>query len=190
MHVSQYIIGCLSTCDEPLRNGSCSRTVGCCQADLPRGVRYYEGFFNSFYNTTAIWRQTPCNYVTVMEMAAFNFSTTYLTTRVFYDADDSRTPVVMEWGITRETCQQAKINRTAPYACVSDHSDCVDGDAGYRCRCSDGFRGNPYIQDGCKDIDECLDNVTYPCAGICENTLGNFTCSCPRGRDMLLPARA
>ena len=150
MHVSQYIIGCLSTCDEPLRNGSCSRTVGCCQADLPRGVRYYEGFFNSFYNTTAIWRQTPCNYVTVMEMAAFNFSTTYLTTRVFYDADDSRTPVVMEWGITRETCQQAKINRTAPYACVSDHSDCVDGDAGYRCRCSDGFRGNPYIQDGCK----------------------------------------
>jgi len=180
-----YIIGCLSTCDEPLRNGSCSRTVGCCQADLPRGVRYYEGFFNSFYNTTAIWRQTPCNYVTVMEMAAFNFSTTYLTTRVFYDADDSRTPVVMEWGITRETCQQAKINRTAPYACVSDHSDCVDGDAGYRCRCSDGFRGNPYIQDGCKDIDECLENVTYPCAGICENTLGNFTCSCPRGRDMV-----
>ena len=145
----QYIIGCMSTCDVAPKNGSCSGDAGCCQADLPKGVQYYKGYFNSFYNTTAIWRQTPCNYVTVMEMAAFNFSTTYLTTRVFYDADDSRTPVVMEWGITRETCQQAKINRTAPYACVSDHSDCVDGDAGYRCRCSHGFTGNPYIIGGC-----------------------------------------
>ncbi|CAN6167462.1 unnamed protein product [Urochloa humidicola] len=181
-----YIIGCLSTCDEPLRNGSscASGKAGCCQADLPRGVQYYQSFFNELYNTTKIWRNTPCNYVTVMESAAFNFSTTYLTSTVFYDTDGSRTPVVMEWGITKDTCEQARINKTA-YACVSDHSDCVDNDAGYRCRCSDGFNGNPYIVGGCTDINECLDNATYPCAGICENTPGSFTCSCPRGKSMV-----
>ncbi|CAN6174811.1 unnamed protein product [Urochloa humidicola] len=180
-----YIIGCMSTCDGGAapKNGSCSG-AGCCQADLPRGVRYYQGFFNSLYNTTKIWRETPCNYVAVMASAAFSFSTTYLTSTAFYDADDGRTPVVMEWGITRETCEQARTNKTA-YACVSDHSDCVDNEAGYRCRCSDGFEGNPYITNGCTDINECLDNVTYPCPGICKNTLGNFTCSCRRGRSMI-----
>ncbi|CAN6211122.1 unnamed protein product [Urochloa humidicola] len=185
MWSDSYIIGCMSTCDggEAPKNGSCSG-AGCCQADLPRGVRYYQGFFNSFYNTTEIWRETPCNYVAVMATAAFSFSTTYLTSPAFYDADDARTPVVMEWGITKETCEQARINKTA-YACVSEHSDCVDGEAGYRCRCSSGFEGNPYITNGCTDINECLDNVTYPCRGVCENTLGNFTCSCPRGRSMI-----
>ncbi|CAL5063665.1 unnamed protein product [Urochloa decumbens] len=181
-----YIIGCLSTCDEPLRNwSSCfSGNAGCCQADLPRGVQYYQSFFNDLYNTSEIWNKTPCNYVTVMESAAFNFSTTYLTSTVFYDTDDSRTPVVMEWGITKDTCQQAGIDKTA-YACVSDHSDCVDNDAGYRCRCTKGFEGNPYIVGGCSDINECLDNATYPCAGICENTPGSFTCACPRGKSMV-----
>ncbi|CAD6224394.1 unnamed protein product [Miscanthus lutarioriparius] len=185
MQSDSYVIGCMSTCDDPPKNGSCSGTAGCCEAELPRGVRYYQGFFNELYNTTRIWRKAPCNYITVMESAAFNFSTTYLTSTAFYDADDSRTPVVMEWGIARQTCEEAKANETA-YACVSDHSDCVYSDAaGYRCRCSSGFEGNPYILDGCTDINECLDNATYPCAGICENTLGDFTCSCPRGRNMI-----
>ncbi|XP_066399678.1 putative wall-associated receptor kinase-like 16 [Miscanthus floridulus] len=185
MQSDSYVIGCMSTCDDPPKNGSCSGTAGCCEAELPRGVRYYQGFFNELYNTTRIWRKAPCNYIAVMESAAFNFSTTYLTSTAFYDADDSRTPVVMEWGIARHTCEEAKANETA-YACVSDHSDCVYSDAaGYRCRCSSGFEGNPYIVDGCTDINECLDNATYPCAGICENTLGDFTCSCPRGRNMI-----
>ncbi|KAL6655397.1 hypothetical protein ACP70R_006223 [Stipagrostis hirtigluma subsp. patula] len=184
----QYVIGCMSTCDRDTtpNNGSCSSGAGCCQADLPKGVRYYQSFFNENYNTTGQkWRTTPCNYIAVMESAAFNFSTTYLTSTVFYDTDGSRTPVVMEWGITRNTCKEAKIDKTVPYACVSSNSDCVNGEAGYRCRCSNGYKGNPYIIDGCADIDECLDNATYPCAGICKNTLGSSTCSCPRGQTMV-----
>ncbi|CAN6182764.1 unnamed protein product [Urochloa humidicola] len=187
MQSDSYISGCMSRCDAPLKNGSCSLASGCCQAELPRGVQYYHGFFNDLFNTADIFfsRIHPCNYVTVMESAAFSFSTTYLTSTVFYDTDDARNPVVMEWGITRQTCERANINKTTPYACVSNHSDCVNSDAGYRCRCSDGFKGNPYIVGGCTDINECLDKVTYPCDGICENTIGHFTCSCPRGRSMI-----
>ncbi|KAL6844841.1 hypothetical protein ACP4OV_025500 [Aristida adscensionis] len=184
-----YVIGCLSECNKEIprltpTNGSCSG-AGCCQAGLPRGVQYYTGFFNENYNTSKIWRENRCNYITVMESAAFNFNTAYLTTTVFYDTDDANTPAVMEWGITRDKCEDFTTNKTKPNACVSSHSYCVDGDAGYRCNCSLGYEGNPYISEGCKDINECLDNVTYPCNGICNNTLGSYTCSCPQRKTMI-----
>ncbi|KAJ1253928.1 hypothetical protein BS78_K151300 [Paspalum vaginatum] len=187
-----YTIGCLSKCDDivPKVNSSCTGTDGCCQVNyLPRGVRYYRGFFNSLYNTTNhTWNKTPCNYVTVIERAAFNSSTTYLTlTAPFDDRDEHTAPVVMEWAIRRgTTCQEAKTDKNTSYACVSNNSYCATNDAGYVCRCSDGYQGNPYVVDGCTDIDECIENLAYPCNGtaICKNTPGSFTCSCPRGESM------
>ncbi|KAF8690123.1 hypothetical protein HU200_041362 [Digitaria exilis] len=145
-----YAISCMSSCDGQIpKNGSCSG-VGCCQADVPRGVHYFRGYFNPLYNTTARkWWKTPCSYVGVIENKAFDFNTTYLTSTEFYDTEGSRIPIVMEWAITRNTCEEAKINKNTPYACVSNHSHCITNDAGYACMCSDGYRGNPYIVGGC-----------------------------------------
>ena len=132
------------------KNNSCSSTAGCYQVDLPQGVRYYHGYFNPLYNTSQIWREHPCNYVTVMEKAAFNFSTTYVTSTLFYDRDHAQTPVVMEWAITQHTCAEAKISKTTPYACVSNNSYCSTNYVGYVCKCLDGYEeGNPYIVGGC-----------------------------------------
>ncbi|RLM86162.1 hypothetical protein C2845_PM04G18860 [Panicum miliaceum] len=149
MWSNSHIIGCSSTCDIALKNGSCSSTDGCCQANLPNGVQNYISCFNKDYNTSQIWQRTPCNYVAVMETAAFKFSTTYLTSTVFYDMDNSLKPTVLEWGIARNTCEEAR-TRKADYACVSNNSDCIDNNyVGYRCKCSPGYKGNPYVPDGC-----------------------------------------
>lgn len=146
----QCTTGCLLTCDDIPKNGSCSCKAGCCQLDLQKGVQYYQGFFNPLNATTKIWSNHSCNYITVMESSAFNFSTTYLTSTVFYDdTEQSRTPVVMKWTIARNiTCEEAKINKMS-YACVSDNSYCSMNDAGYVCKCLDGYEGNPYIVGGC-----------------------------------------
>ncbi|TVU09905.1 hypothetical protein EJB05_43404, partial [Eragrostis curvula] len=147
-----YIIGCLSTCNQghnTPKNGSCSG-AGCCQADLPRGVMSYHGFFNPNYNNSQN-RGTPCNYVALMEAKSFHFSTTYLTTPASFDISKARARVVMDWAITRNTCEEAKIDKSTPYACRSNNSNCVFKEVGYGCRCSSGYTGNPYIIDGCTE---------------------------------------
>lgn len=55
----------------------------------------------------------------------------------------------MQWAITRNTCEEAKIDKNTAYACVSNNSHCITNDAGYACTCSNGYRGNPYIVGGC-----------------------------------------
>ncbi|VAI33321.1 unnamed protein product [Triticum turgidum subsp. durum] len=123
----------------------------------------------------------------LMEEAAFNFRTSYVKSTVFYDAYNGILPLVLNWQARPWTCDVAQKNMSS-YACVSNHSVCVNvtsttDEPGYRCKCSDGYEGNPYITDGCQDIDECLKNSTLCGYGICENMAGNYTCSCPRGKD-------
>ncbi|XP_073352131.1 wall-associated receptor kinase-like 8 [Aegilops tauschii subsp. strangulata] len=60
------------------------------------------------------------------------------------------------WVAANLSCAEAQKNRSR-YACVSIDSTCVEVStewfsAGYRCKCSQGFQGNPYIQGGCQGI--------------------------------------
>ncbi|TQD77150.1 hypothetical protein C1H46_037314 [Malus baccata] len=52
-----------------------------------------------------------------------------------------------------------------------------------RCSCKRGYEGNPYLPDGCQDIDECVDPQKSPCllenlgyTFICNNTIGSYEC--------------
>ncbi|KAM3317612.1 hypothetical protein ACQJBY_035368 [Aegilops geniculata] len=95
--------------------------------------------------------------------------------------------VPQRWAVANLTCHEAQENVTG-YACVSMNSICLGVNSlglyseqeyvGYRCKCVAGFDGNPYIADGCKDVDECKTPGT--CNGICHNTQGSHYCTeCP-----------
>uniref|UniRef100_A0A804I286 Protein kinase domain-containing protein n=1 Tax=Musa acuminata subsp. malaccensis TaxID=214687 RepID=A0A804I286_MUSAM len=91
-------------------------------------------------------------------------------------------------GCQDQSCKDAKLNTTT-FACVDQHSSCNDEKinsngqeiSGYRCQCNDGYEGNPYLLNGCTDIDECSFPQKYVCYGTCTNTMGNYTCTCPPG---------
>jgi hypothetical protein len=136
--------------------GTCHPNAGCCQLDLPKDVKSTEALFVQLNNNNSqTWREYPWNYVTVMDKEAFEFSTTYLTSTAFYDANNAGVPVVMEWGITNnKKCKDPKILKNGS-ACVSKNSECTETDAGYACKCSEGYEGNPYLINGCKGSSSC-----------------------------------
>ncbi|KAI3460542.1 hypothetical protein Pfo_017205 [Paulownia fortunei] len=94
--------------------------------------------------------------------------------------DRESVPMVIEWAAGNVACHVAR-NDTSRHACQSLHSECTDSSVGrgHICHCLPGYQGNPYLVDGCQDINECA--VSKPCIGVCINLPGSFKCYCPKG---------
>ncbi|XP_006360834.1 wall-associated receptor kinase 2-like [Solanum tuberosum] len=177
-----YITGCMSMCNsiDDAVNGdknSCSG-VGCCQTSIPKGAWNVTITLSSYYNynETDMKNDLSCSYAFVVDQATFDFSKSYLSSL----QNTKKLPLVLDWAVGEEKCEIAKRNSTA-YACKSNNSYCHDDSNGYRCSRMQGYDGNPYLIDGCQDINECADpQPDYRCVknAICNNTVGSYTCTC------------
>ncbi|KAG6655447.1 putative wall-associated receptor kinase-like 16 [Carya illinoinensis] len=176
-----FSIGCTSTC-QSLRNvidGSCSG-IGCCQVDIPKGLKNFTLDARSYNDHVKVGSFNPCSYAFVAKQDWFNFSSDYLQES---QQGNKTYPMVLDWAIGDTTCEIAK--NQSGYVC-GRNSQCYDpenGD-GYLCKCiNEGYEGNPYLEDGCQDINECEADPN-PCnttTSTCKNTDGNFTCICLDG---------
>ncbi|KAK3154688.1 hypothetical protein QOZ80_2BG0193920 [Eleusine coracana subsp. coracana] len=182
---NSLIASCSATCplDHSQRivveEGTACTGIGCCQANIVLGYDSYNIQINK------------------LKASAYALTTSvYLVDRGFrYTADMSRSsirgtdpealPATLQWVIKKGRCPSVWRNETSP-ECQSLFSGCYEDDSnvadhGHRCRCFGGYHGNPYIPNGCKDIDECNLPDTYPCYGSCQNTDGDYICKCPTG---------
>uniref|UniRef100_A0A2N9GFE5 EGF-like domain-containing protein n=1 Tax=Fagus sylvatica TaxID=28930 RepID=A0A2N9GFE5_FAGSY len=143
--------GCTSICSNDMDNSSSCSGIGCCHNSIPEGITTFSVSVSDMFYS---WRQS-------------NFNTCMLS-------------FVEELEI--KTCQEAHRNETS-YACKAENSTCYNSPngLGYRCNCSSGFQGNPYVHDGCKDIDECKTSDTCIHTDTCQNLVGGFICSCRKG---------
>nr|XP_010927441.1 wall-associated receptor kinase 2-like [Elaeis guineensis] len=167
--------GCFSFCNHTssIPTGTCAG-IGCCQTPIPKGLVGFNITLVSIDNHTHCWDFNPCSYGFLADEGWLNFSVSS-----FSDLSNrTYVPVTLDWAIGNQTCEEARTNNTA-FACQASHSRCSNAanGAGYLCNCLDGFEGNPYIEGGCRDIDEC--KIGSPCVSACKNTPGNYTCSCP-----------
>ncbi|CAM0952910.1 unnamed protein product [Alopecurus aequalis] len=105
--------------------------------------------------------------------------------------DALEVPVLLDWEIPAENVAgggavvNASFGECSPEAarsiCRSNNTWCVRL-RGYTCSCKEGFSGNPYIADGCQDVDECQKPPEESlCFGECRNTYGGHECHCRRG---------
>ncbi|CAO2207170.1 unnamed protein product [Urochloa humidicola] len=155
----------------PYPYGGCGG-LGCCEANIILGYSFYNiqiqrRSVDSLPSAPSL--DNPGIYIIDQDSAYEN------NTRL--DA-----PATLDWAISSSKCPA---NTSAP-ECRSANSFCTDyfahtGRTGYRCLCSQGYQGNPYIRGGCEDIDECKSPDIYLCYGNCSNTPGSFTCQCPPG---------
>ncbi|KAG2597848.1 hypothetical protein PVAP13_5KG293800, partial [Panicum virgatum] len=104
-----------------------------------------------------------------------------------YNLMNKETPkATLSWILPSNSTCPANGSVSAP-ECRSDHSSCLNKTkpstsiTGYVCRCSNGYQGNPYVPDGCQDVNECENPEAFSCYGTSQNHLGSFTCQCPDG---------
>ncbi|KAK1287522.1 Wall-associated receptor kinase 2 [Acorus calamus] len=162
--MTPFTVGCISTCyqSESVVDGVCSG-IGCCQSRLPKGIKYFEVGFNSYYNHTRVMNFNPCSYVFLVQQDWYKFTPIDISDE-FYNEYSDGVPAVLNFSIGTESCNEATRYKSE-YACVSRNSDCsnVSSGSGYICSCLPGYEGNPYLKNGCQDIDECKRLGEYPC---------------------------
>ncbi|KAL5729300.1 hypothetical protein ACHQM5_002273 [Ranunculus cassubicifolius] len=175
-----YSVGCTSLCNKPedVIEGSCSG-IGCCQTSIPKGLKDFIATTGSLYNHARIMSFDACGSSFLGEEDRYTFKISDFRNITSMES----TPIVLNFALGNQTCRVAERNETS-YAC-KENSYCYDSvdDTGYLCNCSQGYQGNPYLDKGCQDVNECEDLNNNPCRGICTNTQGGYLCSCPDDYD-------
>nr|XP_043638107.1 wall-associated receptor kinase 2-like [Erigeron canadensis] len=171
---------CRTNCDQGIKNGSCQGS-GCCMASIPQVTTAAFGA-SDYRNHSKVSDYSKCGHAFIVEHTKYNFSVGDLNTM----RNDISFPVVLEWFAGDTYCEEA-IKDNTTYMCRGK-SGCQDRDResgfpGYRCICSDGYSGNPYLYDGCQDINECESSELNKCPSgyKCKNTDGSYDCLCPKG---------
>ncbi|KAK6140864.1 hypothetical protein DH2020_025396 [Rehmannia glutinosa] len=175
-----FISSCVAVCLKPqdLSNGSCSG-IGCCQSSIPRGLQSIYGDIATLNRHTKVQHFNPCGYSFLAEQNSYTFNTSDILDSSFVNRTFENVPLVIDWAIGNMTCNQLR-NNNEMIICQGE-SECVDSGTtlgGYRCNCSRGYQGNPYLSPGCQDINECELKPCHPKA-TCTNLRGSFNCSCP-----------
>lgn len=176
-----YVSGCMSFCKgiDSATDGSCAG-VGCCQTSLPENLVEYKSAFYSRKANDTTKEFNLCSFSFVVDQDWFDFKKSYLSGDELWSEFKEGVPLALDWVAGSIKCEEAKKNSSS-YACRSNNSICLDTKLGYGCNCTDGYEGNPYLENGCQDINECDYRELYPCRGICANREGSYSCSCPLG---------
>ncbi|KAI9083731.1 hypothetical protein K1719_034320 [Acacia pycnantha] len=166
--------GCDTICSD-YKSSLVTSNNGTCQSDFELAVANYTiNFF--FYDDESYSSGTRCSYAFVAQIGSFNYSDDNELKKI---RETNRSTVLLDWAVDN--------TNSCGGACKGNNTECVESESvsgHYFCRCKPGFQGNPYRDDGCKDVDECqlsnLNKCLHP--KLCRNTDGDYKCSCPRGQ--------
>ncbi|MFS7931746.1 putative protein kinase RLK-Pelle-WAK family [Helianthus anomalus] len=143
---------------------NCTGYNGCCQLSVPENTTQYNSIINYKANSS-------CSHAFIAENRA----------PIFFEKDQLQYPVALNWLVALTTCRQA--SKTGENLC-GKNSHCIDSTngRGYNCRCRQGYQGNPYLPNGCQDINlACPKQSNHYCGEgeTCEYTHESYKCISP-----------
>ncbi|KAL9407078.1 hypothetical protein Peur_004050 [Populus x canadensis] len=195
--IEPEIVGCTSTCGastEGKENSYCSGN-NCCQSTIPSSLQVFNASLGTPEHPINDQGRNQCKVAFIVEEKWFrnNISSPEVVQDMQY------VPVILDWvmyygtdipeGVTLYS--DAK-NSDAMYC--DPPMNLTSGTWGLRtvtlysnstiCSCNSGYDGNPYLPDGCTDIDECKIPGEYWCSGMakCVNVPGWFKCELDKAK--------
>ena len=147
-----YTTGCLTQCHslDEVMNDTCSG-AGCCETRIPEGLHFLSVTAGSIFNFKRTSQEfTLCSSAFVVATDSFKFTAADLI--MSFDQMPKMLPVIYDWSIGNKTCTDAQTNGEC-LCCDGHGSECQDVQVqlgGYRCSCSPGYSGNPYLDHGCQ----------------------------------------
>ncbi|KAH6771536.1 hypothetical protein C2S52_016339 [Perilla frutescens var. hirtella] len=224
LHANETTIvgGCMAICETNFNstdNSCCG--LNCCKAAMPPGLKRFRYSYRSTQNSS----NSFCGYAFPVDKKWFQHD--YLRYRGLlsnplypYDKEFVSAPLVLEWELDSTALKELNPLRSCKLADYYRYSSIDDEYSdpftslyfygyydGYEyvsstkyCSCNEGYEGNPYIAEGCVDIDECaINSTTYQnCTGrtcfntttnrycgrkACTNTIGSYICQSPNDDD-------
>ncbi|KAK1400872.1 putative wall associated kinase-like 1 [Heracleum sosnowskyi] len=156
--------GCMSFCDHTRRDNTCIG-VNCCQTRMPPLLRNFSTSFRRIDNKTS---QGNCSYAYIAEWKWF------LELEDIYSVEHmEKVPAVLDWKIDGEC------SGNTSHLCAKN-SFCPPNETSTNqisCYCNEGYAGDPYLPDGCQDIDECTEPNICGQQQKCINIPGRYICS-------------
>ncbi|KAB1203468.1 Wall-associated receptor kinase-like 2 [Morella rubra] len=187
---SVIIGGCMSVCDESgeANAANCSG-INCCQTPVPFGVRMDQIIL-------AVEKINLNGPMLGARRSAFLVETEWFEKNFKIPApDDYRVAMALEWQINSTWFNSLPLSENADTNATSQTYNCSrqstfgnNSSLAFKCSCKPGYAGNPYLLEGCQDIDECAVPNPNPCSRLwssesgtyekmnCKNTNGSYEC--------------
>ncbi|KAB2613338.1 wall-associated receptor kinase-like 1 [Pyrus ussuriensis x Pyrus communis] len=188
--------GCKSECDNSINKSNGTRHnvcngVDCCQTAIPS----FLSAFNTSFQRDDDYTRSSCNYAFLVDREWFQGYANNLTNTSAISERDN-IPVVLEWKMFHSTTEvfgtflevnvNATMTREDPIRpqCDSYHDNSsAYGSSRLECTCGGGSEGNPYLLDGCQDINECeVDKHSCSEPYVCVNSPYGYSCMNPPKR--------
>ncbi|KAJ1277083.1 hypothetical protein BS78_05G266800 [Paspalum vaginatum] len=185
-----YYTGCITYCvslEEAAQDGEECAGLGCCQTSILGNLTVMQVSWKDptpvqgSSNPASSNDISTCSYAFVAEKGWYNFSRQDIstdgadfTTR-YGEQTEKQIRLVLDWAI-RDNGSCLLSGATPESATASAPGD------GYLCNCSQGYTGNPYVANGCRNINECeLSTDSCGSASTCHDRPGDYVCKCNFG---------
>ncbi|KAL5789512.1 hypothetical protein ACOSQ2_004400 [Xanthoceras sorbifolium] len=160
------IAQCTTTCD----SNNKTRENSYCQDVVVSSLKRYDPYFEEL--------KQACNYAVLVEQQ-------WLEDNLKNPLDIknfTHVPVALEWSVFRlsfDIFEKNKSKAIYQLSSTCEISACSCFSSNFptvRCNCMNGFGGNPYLLQGCQDIDECSTHTNICGSEQCENFIGGYSC--------------